>query len=178
MAPLKQSCRTFNLEPLLFLEIFELPYKVESNLKNKASGNSVNMLNIASRQLSPPASFHRLPHTSASDTSCFDLSALPLRVKRACSAALRSPVKAGTPSSRPLLPSVFRQHRPAPTSLRCSHRALPASIEHVTAPPAPCEPSRTVVAVWFHWRPPRVAFLPRDRPHHRRARLIVASKLR
>ena len=90
---LKQSCRTLNLEQLLFLEIFELPYKFESNLRNKASGNLVNYMNSASRQLSPPASFHRLPRTPASDTSCFDVSALPLRVKRTSPAALRSPDK-------------------------------------------------------------------------------------
>ena len=47
---LKQSCRTLNLEQLLFLEIFEFPYKFESNLRNEASGNSVNSWNSASRQ--------------------------------------------------------------------------------------------------------------------------------
>ena len=44
---LKQSCRTLNLEQLLFLGIFELPYKFESNLKNGSSGNSVNIVNSA-----------------------------------------------------------------------------------------------------------------------------------
>ena len=47
---LKENCRTLNLEQLLFLEIFEFPYKFESNLRNKASGNSVNSWNSASRQ--------------------------------------------------------------------------------------------------------------------------------
>ena len=47
---LKQSCRTLNLEQLLFLDIFEFPYKFESNLRNEASGNSVNSWNSASRQ--------------------------------------------------------------------------------------------------------------------------------
>ena len=45
---LKQSCRTLNLEQLLFLENFEFPYKFESNLRNEASGNSVICLNSAS----------------------------------------------------------------------------------------------------------------------------------
>ena len=31
---LKKSCRTLNLEQLLFLEIFELPYKFGTNLEN------------------------------------------------------------------------------------------------------------------------------------------------
>ena len=62
---LKQSCRTLNLEQLLFLEIFELPYKFESYFKNEASGNSVNTLNSASRQTLtvgevPPASTRAL----------------------------------------------------------------------------------------------------------------------
>ena len=60
---LKQSCRTLNLEKLLFLEIFELSYKFESNLRNEASGILVNTLNSASRQTLtvgelPPASTH------------------------------------------------------------------------------------------------------------------------
>jgi len=42
---LKQSCRTLNLEQLLFLENFELPYKFGSNLGFKASGNSVISVN-------------------------------------------------------------------------------------------------------------------------------------
>ena len=90
---LKQSCRTLNLEQLLFLEIFELPYKFESNLKNEASGNSVNTLNSASRQLSPAASFHRHLRAPVRDTSCFDVSAWSLRVERTSPAALRSPDK-------------------------------------------------------------------------------------
>ena len=47
---LKQSCRTLNLEQLLFLEIFELPYKFGSNFRNQASGNSVISWNSASRR--------------------------------------------------------------------------------------------------------------------------------
>ena len=47
---LKHSCITFNLEQLLFFEIFELPYKFESNLKNGSSGNSVISGNSASRR--------------------------------------------------------------------------------------------------------------------------------
>ena len=46
---LKQSCRTLNLEQLLFLEIFELPYNFGSNLRNKASGNSIIIVNSESR---------------------------------------------------------------------------------------------------------------------------------
>ena len=129
---LKKSCRTLNLEQLLFLEIFELPYKFESNLTNKASGNSVNSWNSASRQLSPPASFHRLPRASVSDTSCFDVSTLSLRVRHTSSATLRSPNKSGVPSRRSLRSSISHQRRPAPMSLRRSHRALPASAKHVT----------------------------------------------
>jgi len=47
---LKQSCRTLNLEQLLFLEIFELPYKFGSNFRNQASCNSVISWNSASRR--------------------------------------------------------------------------------------------------------------------------------
>ena len=79
---LKESCRTLNLEQLLFLEIFELPYKFESNLKNKTSGNSVNSWNSASRQLSPPASFHWLLRAPSGDTSSFNVSTPSRRVKR------------------------------------------------------------------------------------------------
>ena len=42
---LKKSCRILNLEQLLFLEIFELPYKFGSNLRFKASGNLVISMN-------------------------------------------------------------------------------------------------------------------------------------
>ena len=45
----KQSCRTFNLEQLLFLEIFELPCNFGSNLRKLVKGNSVNMVNSARR---------------------------------------------------------------------------------------------------------------------------------
>ena len=42
---IKQSCRTFDFEQLLFLEIFELLQKFESNLSFKLDGNSVNLMN-------------------------------------------------------------------------------------------------------------------------------------
>ena len=42
---IKQSCRNLNFEQLLFLEIFELPHKIGSNLGFKASSNSVNSVN-------------------------------------------------------------------------------------------------------------------------------------
>ena len=64
---LKQSCRTLNLEQLLVLEIFELPYKFGSNLKNGPSGNSVISLNSTrGRHLTvgdlPPRSSHARGH--------------------------------------------------------------------------------------------------------------------
>ena len=64
---LKQSCRTLNLEQLLFFEIFEFPYKFESNLRNEASAILVNTLNSASRQTLTigellPASRHDRSH--------------------------------------------------------------------------------------------------------------------
>ena len=46
---IKQSCRTFDFEQLLFLEIFELLHKFGSNLSFKSDGNSVNMVNSACR---------------------------------------------------------------------------------------------------------------------------------
>ena len=58
---LKQSCRTLNLEQLLFLEIFELPYKFESNLGNGSSDNSVNIVNSESR---PALTVGELPPSS------------------------------------------------------------------------------------------------------------------
>ena len=42
---LKESCRTLNLEQLLFLEILELLYKFGSNLGFKSSGNFVIIVN-------------------------------------------------------------------------------------------------------------------------------------
>ena len=46
---LKKSCRTLNLEQLLFLEIFKLLHKFGSNLKILANDNFVNMGNSSHR---------------------------------------------------------------------------------------------------------------------------------
>ena len=49
------------MKQLLFLEIFELPYKIEGNLGNKASGILVNSLNSESR---PALTVGELPLSS------------------------------------------------------------------------------------------------------------------
>ena len=131
---LKQSCRTLNLEQLLFLEIFEFPYKFESNLRNEANGNSVNTLNSASRQTLtigefPPASMHaRRPH-------------LWLRhvcTAMACQTHRSPPLFAHLLSlERPpvaLPPFLYfsRQRRLAVLSSRRNRLALLVSAEHVT----------------------------------------------
>ena len=46
----KQSCRTFDFEQLLFLEIFELLWKFESNLWILANGKLVNFVNSVHRR--------------------------------------------------------------------------------------------------------------------------------
>ena len=46
---IKKSCRTFDFEQLLFLEIFELLHKFGSNLALKANGNSEITVNSVHR---------------------------------------------------------------------------------------------------------------------------------
>ena len=57
----KQSCRTFDFEQLLFLEIFELLWKFESNLWISAYGNFVISVN----------SVHRLSYIAVGPSSAF-----------------------------------------------------------------------------------------------------------
>ena len=172
---LKQSCRTFILEQLLVLEIFELPYKLESNLKNGSSGNSVNKVNSASgRHLT----VGELPTSSRCTRGHLWLRAGMGRLLRGFSMLLGRAIK---PTSSPFFsissPLFFRRHRLAPTSSRRRYRPLPVSAKHVTAPPTPCEPSRPDLGARFRRDTLRIAFHLRGRPQRRRARLIVASKL-
>ena len=57
----KQSCRTFDFEQLLFLEIFELLWNFESNLWILENGNSVILMNSVHRSCYMPANFDLLP---------------------------------------------------------------------------------------------------------------------
>ena len=119
---LQQSCRTLNLEQLLFFEIFEFPYKLESNLRNEASGILVNTLNSASRQT---PTIGELPPASTRVRECH----LLLRcvcVAVTCRAHLLPPPSAclitlSAVQSFSSLLCFFRHRRLAPSSSRRSH---------------------------------------------------------
>ena len=121
---LKQSCRTLNLEQLLFLEIFELPYKIEGNLGNKASGILVNSLNSESR---PALTVGELPPASRRARSHLLLRAGMGRLLRVVSVFLGRAIKPG------------RRRRPHPFPLLCFSPLAPPS--HHRAHAGATEPS-------------------------------------
>ena len=99
---LNQSCRTFILEQLLFLEIFELPYKIGSNLRIKVSGNSVISWNSASRR---HLTVGELPSTSRHARGHLRLRAGMGRLLRGFSMVLGRAIKPGRRRRPPSLPS-------------------------------------------------------------------------
>ena len=80
------------MEQLLFLEIFELPYKFESNLRNGSSGNSVNIVNSESR---PALTVGELPPSSRRARGLLWLRASMGRLLRVVSVFLGRVIKPG-----------------------------------------------------------------------------------
>ena len=137
---IKKSCRTLDFK-LLFLEIFELLHKFESNLDFKPSGNLVNMMNSA-----------RGRHLIAGE--------LLIRSGRRCGRpwlragavkALRGfsllPGRAIRPTPSPFFAALFlcfpNAAAAAPSCVCCRRSASTISAKLVLALPTPCTPSQS-----------------------------------